>query len=119
VPVTLYVQDFERPPPDVEATAYFCILEALANSAKHAGASEVVIELRGDPHLQFVVSDDGRGFEPGGAGAGGLLGMEARVASVGGTLAVESAPGAGTTVRGAFPATHPGVLAAHAVDEGG
>lgn len=103
VPVTLYVRDFERPPAEVEVAAYFCILEALANSAKHSGASEVVVELRADPDLTFVVSDDGCGFDPGTVLAGGLLGMEARVASVGGTLTVESAPGAGTRVRGRFP----------------
>lgn len=103
VPVTLVVQDFERPDPDVEAAAYFCILEGLANSAKHSGASEVVIELRGDPDVHFSVSDDGRGFDPRTVAAGGLLGMEARVASVGGTLTVESAPGVGTVLRGTFP----------------
>jgi signal transduction histidine kinase len=103
VPVTLDVADFERPNRQVEAAAYFCILEALTNAAKHAGAAEVLITVRGRPHLTFSVSDDGSGFDPGRVRAGGLLGMEARLAAAGGTLTLETAPGRGTTVRGEFP----------------
>ena len=103
VPVTLDVTDFERPSQQVEAAAYFCILEALTNAAKHAGASEVLVTVRGLPHLSFSVADDGSGFDPARVEAGGLLGMEARLAAAGGTLALETAPGRGTTVRGEFP----------------
>lgn len=103
VPVTLDVADFERPSRQVEAAAYFCILEALTNAAKHAGASEVRVTVRGLPHLAFSVSDDGSGFDPDRVRAGGLLGMEARLAAAGGTLTLETAPGRGTTVRGEFP----------------
>ncbi|GAA1911206.1 sensor histidine kinase [Nocardioides hwasunensis] len=103
VPVTLDVADFERPSRQVEAAAYFCILEALTNAAKHAGASEVLITVRGAPHLSFTVSDDGVGFDRDAVDAGGLLGMEARAAAAGGSLRLESAPGWGTTLRGEFP----------------
>ncbi len=107
VPVTLDVADFERPSRQVEAAAYFCILEALTNAAKHSGAAEVLITVRGLPHLSFVVSDDGRGFDHALVDQGGLLGMEARVAAAGGTLRLETAPGRGTTLRGEFPSAPP------------
>ena len=106
VPVTLDVADVsdaERPSQQVEAAAYFCILEALTNAAKHSGASEVLITVRGLPHLRFSVSDDGHGFDRSRVDPGGLLGMEARVAAAGGTLELDTSPGRGTTLRGEFP----------------
>ncbi|MDT0187525.1 histidine kinase [Microbacterium sp. ARD31] len=103
VPVTLDVADFERPSRQVEAAAYFCILEALTNAAKHAGASEVLVTVRGLPHLSFTVSDNGSGFDQALVEAGGLLGMEARMEAAGGRLRLETAPGRGTTVHGEFP----------------
>lgn len=106
VPVTLEVSDFERQSPQVEAAAYFCILEALTNVAKHAQASKVLVSVRGLPHLAFTVSDDGRGFERSRVAPGGLLGREARLAAAGGTLTVTSSRGGGTTLRGEFPPAH-------------
>ena len=103
VPVTLDVADFVRPGPQVEAAAYFCILEALTNAAKHSGAAEVLVTVRGRPHLRFGVSDDGRGFDRDSVTPGGLLGMEARIAAAGGTLELDTGPGRGTTLRGEFP----------------
>lgn len=103
VPVTLDVSNFERPSRQVEAAAYFCILEALTNVAKHAGASSVRVTVQGLPHLTFSVSDDGRGFDRSRVEPGGLLGMEARMAAAGGTLRLTTAPGRGTTLRGEFP----------------
>lgn len=103
VPVTLDIADVERTSRQVEAAAYFCILEALTNAAKHAGASEVLVTLRGKPHLSFTVSDDGRGFDRERVVIGGLLGMEARVVAAGGRLTLESEPGRGTVLRAEFP----------------
>ncbi len=103
VPVTLDIADVERTSQQVEAAAYFCILEALTNVAKHSGASDVLVTVRGLPHLSFSVRDDGRGFERRLVDVGGLLGMEARVAAAGGTLELDTAPGRGTTLRGEFP----------------
>jgi signal transduction histidine kinase len=103
VPVTLDVADVERTSRQVEAAAYFCILEALTNAAKHADATEVRVTLRGRPHLWFSVSDDGRGFDRDRVAIGGLLGMEARVAAAGGRLTLETGPGRGTVLRGEFP----------------
>ena len=103
VPVTLDVLDVARQPPKVEAAAYFCILEALTNVAKHAHATTVRVTVRGLPHLAFTVADDGRGFDRHRVVPGGLLGMEARMAAAGGTLTVTSAAGRGSTLRGEFP----------------
>jgi signal transduction histidine kinase len=90
---------------DVEATVYFCTLEALQNVAKYAEAAHTVVHLvstNGD--LSFEVVDDGRGFDPGIVGNGsGLQGMADRLAAVGGSLDVRSAPGRGTTVSGRVP----------------
>jgi len=107
VPVTLDVADVERTGRQVEAAAYFCILEALTNAAKHAGATEVRVTVRGRPHLWFSVSDDGRGFDRDRVEIGGLLGMEARVAAAGGRLRLETGPGRGTVLSGEFPADRP------------
>ncbi|MBS2940132.1 hypothetical protein KDN32_20540 [Nocardioides sp. J2M5] len=104
VPVTLDVADVERHPQQVEAAAYFCILEAMTNAAKHARASELLVVLRGRPHLAFRVTDDGGGFDPARVTRGGLEGMVARIEAAGGTLRLDAAPGRGTTVVGEFPA---------------
>ncbi|RYB89258.1 hypothetical protein EUA06_17465 [Nocardioides glacieisoli] len=109
VPVTLEAFDVERQTPQVEAAAYFCILEALTNAAKHARATKVLVTIRGLPHLEFSVTDDGQGFDRRHVEPGGLLGMEARMAAAGGTLEVASFPGRGTTVQGAFPPLDPQV----------
>jgi len=79
--------------------------EALANVRRHAAASTVHIELsRDDASSTITVADDGRGFDPVAVDAGyGLSGMRKRAVAFGGTCAVESAPGAGTTVRICLP----------------
>ena len=94
-----------RYPIQVEAAAYFCILEALQNAAKYANANQVRISLdERDGELGFTVIDDGVGFELDGGGAGtGILGMTDRVAPLGGEIRVDSAPGRGTTVAGRIP----------------
>jgi signal transduction histidine kinase len=53
-----------RYPPDTEATVYFCTLEALRNIAKYARATQAAIRLAcPDGSLQFIISDDGAGFD--------------------------------------------------------
>jgi signal transduction histidine kinase len=95
----------ERYPQELEAAVYFCVLEALQNVAKYAGASHAEIRLTasgGD--LTFEVADDGAGFDPGIKAYGtGLQGMADRLHAHGGSLVVRSAPGAGTTVVGRLP----------------
>ena len=105
--VALEIRSGERPVPSaVEAAGYRIVQEALTNVAKHARASRVQItigECGGD--IELTVADDGMGFDTAQRSDGfGLLGMRERLALVGGTLAVESAPRAGTTLRAAIPA---------------
>jgi signal transduction histidine kinase len=95
-----------RYPPQVEATVYFCCLEALQNAGKHAGeaASAAVCVLEKQGGLLFEVTDDGAGFDPaGGAHGSGLTNMTDRLGGIGGSLKIESAPGRGTRVAGTIP----------------
>jgi signal transduction histidine kinase len=95
----------QRYPSEVEAAVYFCVLEALQNCAKHAPRAAVRVRLDAEPdRLRFVVSDDGPGFEPASTRLGiGLQGMADRVAALGGSLDICSAPGQGTTIAGLLP----------------
>lgn len=105
VPVRIEAEEVGRYPSDVEATVYFCTLEALQNVAKYAAADRTVIRLaQTDGDLSFEVVDDGRGFDPNAVASGsGLQGMADRLAAVGGSLDIRSAPGRGTTVVGHVP----------------
>jgi len=109
LPVDAEIGEVGRFEPSQEAAVYFCCAEALQNAVKHAGADpriRVRLWLDHDTALSFEVTDDGRGFVPGPPATGsGLMGMLDRVESVGGTLAIDSAPGRGTAVRGRIPAT--------------
>ncbi len=100
-------QGLSRYPPDVEATVYFCCLEALQNAAKHAGdGASVSIRVRADDggDLSFEVTDDGSGFDTGIGLAGvGVTNMRDRVGAIGGSLTIASSPGSGTTVSGSLP----------------
>jgi signal transduction histidine kinase len=92
--------------PDAETSLYRICQEALTNVLKHSGASGVTIVFeRTTNQVVLVIEDDGRGFDAGQlsdeAGARrrlGLLGMKERVELAGGSLTIESAPGAGATV---------------------
>jgi two-component system sensor histidine kinase UhpB len=96
--------------PEVMQTAIYRVAqEALANVARHAGATvvEVDLEAQDDGRTELRVRDDGAGFDVGaipragseGPGAGlGLGGMAERARLVGGELDVRSAPGGGTSV---------------------
>ena len=107
LPVRIDADGAGRYPAEVEATIYFCALEALQNVAKYADASEATVSLSPrDATLTFSVADDGRGFEVATVVAGsGLQGMRDRVEAVGGSLAIESGAGRGTTVTGTVPIT--------------
>jgi signal transduction histidine kinase len=105
VPVAVEADGVGRFPPEVEATVYFCALEALNNVAKYAGASRATVRLTdGAGELRFEVTDDGAGFEPAASNRGtGLQGMTDRLAALGGELTVRSSPGKGTTIVGWLP----------------
>jgi signal transduction histidine kinase len=107
MPVSVEADGVGRYRPDVETTVYFCALEALQNVAKYADAASTTVRVsQANGSLAFAVVDDGRGFDPEAVGPGsGLQGMADRLAAVGGSLEVRSAPGRGTTVAGRVPVT--------------
>ena len=103
VPVRIGVRLGRRLAPDVEATAYFVVSEALTNAAKHAGATGVVVEGGAvDGRLWIEVRDDGRGGADGGWGSG-LQGLADRLATLDGRLSVDSPAGGGTRLRAEIP----------------
>jgi signal transduction histidine kinase len=105
VPVTVDGPSIGRYPQEAEAAVYFCCLEALQNVAKYAEASSTWVRLgTEDGQLTFEVSDDGRGFDATTTPLGsGMQNMADRLAALGGSIEVQSNPGAGTTVRGIIP----------------
>ncbi len=109
VPVTVEAESVGRYPQEVEATVYFCVLEALQNVQKYAGASQVTIRLREEwGTAGFEISDDGRGFDPATVSRGaGLTNMEDRLDALGGSLELISRPGHGASLRGAIPVGSP------------
>jgi signal transduction histidine kinase len=104
VPVRVEANGIGRFGPEVEAATYFCTLEALQNVSKYANASSVEITLhQGEGALVFSIRDDGSGFDLESARGSGLENMRDRMEALGGSLEVETAPAAGTTVRGRLP----------------
>ena len=107
--VTLPVRLSTRPdrlgrlPGPVESTAYFVAAEAVTNAIRHAGASSAQVDVEHrDGVLTVTVSDDGAG----GArieGGSGLRVLSDRVATLDGTVRIDSPAGAGTRVRAELP----------------
>ena len=84
------------------ALLYRVAREALSNSAKHSGATTVVLSLRTDQQgAEISVSDNGKGFDRSNRAAEGHLGLrilQDTIREAGGALEILSVPGAGTTV---------------------
>ena len=91
-------------PQEIERNAYFVASEALANVAKHAGATEATVRVWTDdePSLTVAVFDNGRGGAVARAGHG-LAGLEERLRGLGGTLDVHSPAGGPTSVVAHLP----------------
>ena len=93
---------------EVEGAAYFVVSEALANTAKYAEATGVVISLRvTSERLDVAVTDDGIGFDADAVDEGGLENLRDRVSALGGWLRVESGDGRGTRVLACVPLATP------------
>lgn len=84
---------------------YRIVEEALDNVERHAGASQIAVELDYDTGVTARVSDDGRGFEPDQVDADrfGLLGIHERCALIEATASVDTAPGQGTVLTVHIP----------------
>jgi PAS domain S-box-containing protein len=101
----------ERLPAVVETALYRVVQEAMTNVVRHSHANRVdVLAERRDDGVLVMVEDDGVGFDLDEVQRGdhfGLLGLRERAEALGGTLTVESAPGAGTTVVVEVPNAEP------------
>ena len=102
IPVDVDVAD-QRVPPTVEAAAYYLACEAITNAVKHADATRITVRAeRANGSLRLLVADDGIGgatIRPG----SGLAGLLDRVAAHGGTIRLDSTPGAGTRMEALLP----------------
>ena len=109
IPVTLNIRIDKRLPEQIGVTAYYVISEALANAAKHAKATSIMIDVdTTNGTLRLDVRDDGvGGADP--ARGSGLIGLKDRVEAIGGTFTVKSRHGEGTRLLVERPAgaAHP------------
>ena len=100
-----FSEDLPPLPKEQELVIYRVAQEALTNVLRHAAASNCLIELQSrDGRVELRVSDDGRGMPDHGEDeAIGIEGMRERALLAGGSLAIESRDGGGTTVRLSVP----------------
>jgi signal transduction histidine kinase len=105
VPVEVTGDAIGRYPQDIEAAVYFCVLEALQNIQKYAGATHARVHLtESDGAIAFQVEDDGKGFDANTTSRGaGLTNMTDRLDALGGSIDLDSKPGSGTRLRGRLP----------------
>ncbi len=100
-----------RVPHETEISLFRICQEGLNNIAKYANPKHVRIRLECDgSRIWLTIRDDGQGFDPRkldpkdpGDGGIGILGMQERIAALGGTLALETAEGAGTEIKVELP----------------
>ncbi|MCX2955295.1 sensor histidine kinase [Lentzea sp. NEAU-D7] len=102
VPVALEIMS-EPLTDDIAITAYYVAAEAITNAAKHAHASTITVRVTQQAdEVNVWVKDDGcGGADP--RGGSGLAGLADRVAALGGSLRLNSLPGAGTTIQAVLP----------------
>ncbi len=103
VPVEVDVRLRERLPEEVEGTAYFVVVEALTNIAKHSGATTARVGIvREGNWLRITVEDNGRGGATLKSGSG-LCGLRDRIAALDGSFAFTSPEGKGTRISVEIP----------------
>jgi len=104
-----------RTPAGLSTTVFRLVQEAVGNALRHARAGVVRVTLRDEPDaLRLFVEDDGVGFDPAAVARSaqrgehlGLLGMTERVRSAGGTIELDSRPGAGSRIAVRIPHERP------------
>ncbi len=88
---------------DMQVTIFRLVQELLANAVRHAGATQILVQCSQNENIFYItVEDNGKGFLTSQVGAGkgiGLTNVKNRVDYLKGTLDIESAPGAGTTIN--------------------
>jgi PAS domain S-box-containing protein len=93
----------QRPPESIEIAVYYVVSEALTNAAKHSRASEISVAVAtADTMLRATIEDNGIGGAEVSAGSG-LIGLIDRVEALGGRLALDSPPSAGTRISIELP----------------
>ncbi|MFF2573472.1 sensor histidine kinase [Streptomyces sp. NPDC058084] len=103
VPTRIDVGELGEVPAAVEAVAYFAVTEALANVARHSGASRAAVRVaREGMNLSAAITDDGTGGADADRGSG-LDGIRRRAAALDGTLRISSPPGGPTVVTVELP----------------
>jgi signal transduction histidine kinase len=103
VPVELDLAIDRRLPDSVEVGAYYIVSEALTNAAKHARASVVKVDVETEgANIHLSIRDDGIGGADAAKGSG-LIGLTDRVEALGGTMAISSPPGSGTSLLVKIP----------------
>ncbi len=103
LPTEVFVSLPDRLPAPVEAAAYFSISELLANAAKHSAAERVWVDiLYRAGSLRITVTDDGVGVADPSRGTG-LRGIERRLGTFDGVLAIDSTSGGPTTITLELP----------------
>ena len=103
IPARVDPDGIGRYDPAVEATIYFCCVEALQNASKHGGGNAAVRLWEQNGKVCFEVSDDGPGIDPNGKPGAGLTNIRDRVGAIGGSVEIGAANGTGTAVRGSIP----------------
>ncbi|GAA3789122.1 sensor domain-containing protein [Streptomyces coacervatus] len=103
LPTEVNVELDGRAEAPVESAAYFAVSEVLTNAVKHSGADRIWIDLHhGEGRLRITVTDNGKGGAAIGAGSG-LSGIERRLGTFDGVLAVSSPAGGPTMVTMEIP----------------
>jgi PAS domain S-box-containing protein len=119
IPVNVDVSVSERPSESTETAVYYVVSEALANAAKHAGASEISVVLTTSGNeIRAVIEDDGSGGAEASAGSG-LVGLIDRIEALGGRLVLDSPPGRGTRISIEMPLTAEPIVDVARVSSGG
>ena len=106
-------------PPGLNTTVFRVAQEAISNALRHAHATMIRVALQDEPgSMHLVIEDDGVGFDPGAVKQRvmrgehlGLLGMSERVKNAGGTITLESRPGAGSRIEVRIPFARPAPVA--------